>query len=116
MHIFEAGLHGQPSSAPPSGNLDALLRQKMQLSIEMEAMSPDPAMPLQGQDPSSALNGVGDYLVRTASMWSRFTENLAVGDHVERAVGEAHIRAAHDTRFSDMSDIAALDIDLNKLR
>ncbi|KAF4125639.1 hypothetical protein GMORB2_0883 [Geosmithia morbida] len=81
--------------------------------MSSEAGSP---VSLQGQDTNSLLNGMGDYLVRTASVWAKLTKNLAAGDHIEQAVHDAHLRAAQDTRFSDTLSIAALDVDLTKLR
>lgn len=120
MLVFECGL--QPAlpcaPAPTSGELDALIRQMLQESCHVAMTSPDqaPLVAPQNQGSASLLNGMGDYLVRTASVWARLTENFAAGDHIEQTVRDVHMRSQHDTHFADISGIAALDLSLAKLR
>lgn len=117
MQVFESSLPAAPPPAPAADMLDALIRQKLQDSYNTVLTSnPVAPMPLQGPSPTDLVNGMGDYLVRTASVWAKLTENFAAGEHVSQAVSDVCMRSERRSHLADVSEVVDLDITLEKLR
>jgi hypothetical protein len=77
--------------------------------------TPPPA-PLLTSDSANLLNELGDYLTRTANMWSNLTENLIQGPHIDRVSMDAHERCKQETLLSDLSALTAMEAKLSRLR
>lgn len=55
-------------------------------------------------------------MARTASIWAMLTENLMSGDHLEKAAMDVLMGAEEQSNLADITKVAALDIDVDKLR
>ena len=106
--VFDSGLDGFSSPY-----LDKIVRNSISRAMEtLDISAPSPGPP----NASDLLNDMGDYCSRTAMMWDLVTENLLKGPHLEQAARKAHERSCTDSGMSDLSEVARIDMDIDRLR
>lgn len=115
--LFESGL-----APPATAHLEALIRQHLELAtrdVDMTSDTPPsspPETPSSSSNPGALLNEVGEYLTRTAMVWSSLTEKLMKGPHIDRVTLEVHENSRTESRLSDFTAIVAMDMDIGRLR
>ncbi|OAA70501.1 hypothetical protein ISF_02475 [Cordyceps fumosorosea ARSEF 2679] len=118
--VFESSLH---TTACKTASFDYLVRDKLnQIVRDFHSMGTDsPSMPpapgpLLSEASATLLRELGDYFTRTAQMWSTMTHNLLQGPHIDQISRDVNVRSATETRLADLSTIAAVDVELGRLR
>lgn len=120
IQVFESVLPPAPSPAPPPSFFDALIREKLEtahriiMASDMPNTSPSPCLQTHGT--SALLQEMGDYMNRLALMSAKLADGLVTGEHINHAVMNIHMKARHETHLSDLSSVAAFDVQLDRLR
>ncbi|KAK5995125.1 hypothetical protein PT974_03519 [Cladobotryum mycophilum] len=115
--LFESGL----ATPPVTPCLDALIRKHLEIAARDIVMNSSHTPPSPPSEPPSAsnaglVNEMGDYLIRTAMLWSQLTENLMQGSHIDLAALEILEQTRTTTHCADLTAVAAMDASLSRLR
>ncbi|KAH6605800.1 hypothetical protein Trco_004953 [Trichoderma cornu-damae] len=93
-HHVQAAMGGASSACPPSA----------------EACAASP------QDAAALVNEMGDYIARTAMIWSSLIRSLIQGPHIDHVTLQILEKSRADTRVADLSASVAMDVTLGRLR
>ncbi|KAF7532669.1 hypothetical protein G7Z17_g13609 [Cylindrodendrum hubeiense] len=110
VHVFESGINAAPTSS-----LEALVRRQLEIAardVAMTAAAPASTPPVH---PKTLISDMGDYLTQAARVWSRLTDNLVHGSHVEMAAVEAHEQSRQRNHVSELSPIVVMDLEIRRL-
>jgi len=118
MDIFESSLPPSSPTTTRASLLEALVREKLETAHNMVAASESstPVSFNSHSNTNSLLNEMGDYMNRLALVSAKLTEGLVSGEHINHAAMEVHMQAQRDTHLADLSSVAALDVQLDRLR
>ncbi|KAF7559996.1 hypothetical protein G7046_g4154 [Stylonectria norvegica] len=116
VDVFESGI----SATPNSSVLDTLVRHQLEIATKevstSNARDTGPRSRGEGNGPPKTLTfDMGEYLAQAAQVWSRLTDNLVQGSHVEAAVMDAHEQSRMRSHVSDLSTVVTMDVEHSKL-
>ncbi|KAH8729389.1 hypothetical protein BGZ61DRAFT_181107 [Ilyonectria robusta] len=110
VHVFESGINAASTST-----LEALVRRQLEIAtreLSMTAPAPASTPPVH---PKTLISDMGDYLTQAARVWSRLTDNLVNGSHVEMAAVDAHEQSRLGNHVSELSPLFLMDVELRRL-
>lgn len=122
-HVFAAGL-----AAPPvTEALERLVLSHLEqaalrvqeatgVSFSPSDQSPSESCPAAQQDVAALVTEMGDYLARTAMIWSCLIQSLIQGPHIDLVTLQILQKSKADTRVADLSASVSMDVTLSRLR
>ncbi|KAH7157717.1 hypothetical protein B0J13DRAFT_177461 [Dactylonectria estremocensis] len=112
VHVFESGINAAPTSS-----LESLVRRQLEIAArEVTAAAPAASKPsITPAQPKTLISDMGDYLTQASRVWSRLTDNLVRGSHVEMAVVDVHEQSRLGNHVSELSSIVLMDVEIRKL-
>lgn len=111
VHVFQSGIR-----TPPASSLDELIRHQLEAAareVAVAAASDDAQR--RDRESKTLVTDMGEYLTQAARVWSRLTENLVQGAHMDAAAIDAHERSLKQSRVADLSAVVTMDIERSKL-
>ncbi|EGX93136.1 hypothetical protein CCM_04508 [Cordyceps militaris CM01] len=118
--VFESSLHIPSHNTAffenlVHNNLNQICRDFLKMSAESPP-TPPAAGPLLSEESATLLRELGDYFTRTAQMWSTMTQSMLQGPHIDQVAYDVNTRSDRRTHMADMSTVAAVDLELGRLR
>ncbi|KAL6892986.1 hypothetical protein HDV57DRAFT_212158 [Trichoderma longibrachiatum] len=116
-HVFAAGL-----AAPPvTEALERLVLSHLEqaalrvqeatgVSFSPSDQSPSESCPAAQQDVAALVTEMGDYLARTAMIWSCLIQSLIQGPHIDLVTLQILQKSKADTRVADLSASVSMDM------
>ncbi|KAL7938628.1 hypothetical protein V8C35DRAFT_83212 [Trichoderma chlorosporum] len=121
-HVFSFGL----TTPPATETLETLILKhletaahKAQLSagdLFSSSVTSSESCPATSQDSAALVTEMGDYLARTAMIWSSLIQGLIQGPHIDHVTLQILERSRADTRTSDIAASVSMDVTLSRLR
>ena len=122
-HVFTFGLAAPPVSEAlerlVSTHLEhAALRVQEATGVFSPSSDPSPSesCPAAQQDVAALVTEMGDYLARTAMIWSSLIQSLIQGPHIDLVTLQILQKSKADTRVADLSASVSMDVTLSRLR
>ncbi|KAL7951703.1 hypothetical protein V8C42DRAFT_14860 [Trichoderma barbatum] len=119
-HVFAFGL----TTPPATESLESLIlehleqaAQKVQLAAG-DLFSPPSSeqCPAAPQDVAALVTEMGDYLARTAMIWSSLIQSLIQGPHIDHVTLQILEKSRTDTNTADLTASVTMDMTLSRLR
>ncbi|KAK4072697.1 uncharacterized protein Triagg1_5742 [Trichoderma aggressivum f. europaeum] len=121
-HVFKFGL----TTPPATESLETLILEHLELAahkVELaagdlfSASAPSSeSCPAGPQDVAALVTEMGDYLARTALIWSSLIQSLIQGPHIDHVTLQILEKSRADTRVSDLAASVSMDVTLSRLR
>ena len=112
--VFESSLLGS------NMHLENMIRDQLEHAHQEVSLNLECQADLDPGNPTRVLTELGDYLSRTAVLWSVLTHNLVSGQQLESVIQnlgkELHENARTTANLSDLTATAALDVNVTRLR
>lgn len=121
-HVFTFGLKTPPATESLESLVLNHLEQaahKVQVATGVSFSASDPsseAYPAAPQDVAALVTEMGDYLARTAMIWSSLIQSLIQGPHIDHVTLQILERSRADTRVADLTASVSMDVTLGRLR
>ncbi|UKZ76508.1 hypothetical protein TrVFT333_004214 [Trichoderma virens FT-333] len=115
-HVFTFGLNAtHATEALENLILEHLERaaRKVRLNVGDLFSAPCPAEP---QDVAALVTEMGDYLARTALIWSALIQSLIQGPHIDQVTLQILEKSRVDTGVADITASVSMDVTLSRLR
>ncbi|KAH0492781.1 hypothetical protein TgHK011_007716 [Trichoderma gracile] len=122
-HVFASGL----ATPPVTEALERLVLTHLeQASVRVQEAtggfsspsdsSRSESCPAAQQDVAALVTEMGDYLARTAMIWSCLIQSLIQGPHIDLVTLQILQKSKADTRVADLSASVSMDVTLSRLR
>ncbi|VUC21729.1 unnamed protein product [Clonostachys rosea] len=115
-YLFESCLKQSPPLPAPLNRLDEIIQAELRLLADDVPPKMESPSDLVQAKPNTIINDMGDYITQTTCVWAHLTASLVKGPHVDQAALEAHKQIQNENRCADLSPVAAMDMELTKLR
>ncbi|KAK1251804.1 hypothetical protein MKX07_007283 [Trichoderma sp. CBMAI-0711] len=122
-NVFAAGLAAPPVTEALESLVLTHLEQaalRVQEAAGVSFSSSDPSRsescPAAQQDVAALVTEMGDYLARTAMIWSCLIQSLIQGPHIDLVTLQILQKSKADTRVADLSASVSMDVTLSRLR
>ncbi|PTB55939.1 hypothetical protein M431DRAFT_494382 [Trichoderma harzianum CBS 226.95] len=121
-HVFKFGL----TTPPATESLEELIQQHLkQAARKVELAAGDlfsasvpssESCSAEPRDVAALVTEMGDYLARTAMIWSSLIQSLIQGPHIDQVTLQILEKSRADTRVSDLAASVSMDVTLSRLR
>ncbi|KAH0529337.1 hypothetical protein TsFJ059_004097 [Trichoderma semiorbis] len=121
-HVFKFGL----TTPPATESLEELIQKHLEQAahkVELAAgdlfsasVPSSESCPAEPQDVAALVTEMGDYLARTAMIWSSLIQGLIQGPHIDQVTLQILEKSRADTRVSDLAASVSMDVTLSRLR
>lgn len=122
-HVFASGLGAPPVTEALESLVlthleQAALRVQEATGVPFSSSDPSPpeSCPAAQQDVAALVTEMGDYLARTAMIWSCLIQSLIQGPHIDLVTLQILQKSKTDTRVADLSASVSMDVTLSRLR
>ncbi|ETR98356.1 hypothetical protein M419DRAFT_103498 [Trichoderma reesei RUT C-30] len=122
-NVFAAGLAASPVTEALESLVlthleQAALRVQEATGVAFSSSDPSPSesCPAAQQDVAALVTEMGDYLARTAMIWSCLIQSLIQGPHIDLVTLQILQKSKADTRVADLSASVSMDVTLSRLR
>ncbi|EHK23746.1 uncharacterized protein TRIVIDRAFT_147872 [Trichoderma virens Gv29-8] len=115
-HVFTFGLNATHATEALENLILEHLEQaarKVRLNVGDLFSAPCPAEP---QDVAALVTEMGDYLARTALIWSALIQSLIQGPHIDQVTLQILEKSRVDTGVADITASVSMDVTLSRLR
>ncbi|KAH0492780.1 hypothetical protein TgHK011_007716 [Trichoderma gracile] len=109
-------LASEPHMSSPLGSLRRLVQEATGGFSSPSDSSRSESCPAAQQDVAALVTEMGDYLARTAMIWSCLIQSLIQGPHIDLVTLQILQKSKADTRVADLSASVSMDVTLSRLR